>query len=109
MRPGDHCEQAQKSRSQAAANDGPQQPANVEAGRAQHRVNRIAIGTLQPTAIHAVVELGVADGRLDRLATLQPTPLQWREALALAAMDEGRRRHFHVDAAESEIDRAGRY
>jgi hypothetical protein len=39
--------------------DGAQQPADVEARRARHRVQRITLGSLQPAPVHAVIGLEV--------------------------------------------------
>lgn len=56
-------------------NDGPRQPSDVVALRTDQCAQRIAERTLQPATIHAVVCLGVPDGRLDGLATLEPASL----------------------------------
>ena len=42
---------------------------------AQHRMQRVTTAAAQPAAVHPVVALGVADGRLDRLAPLEPASL----------------------------------
>jgi hypothetical protein len=44
--------------------DGAQQPADVEAGRAQHGVQRVALAAFEPAATHTVVVLGMTDRRL---------------------------------------------
>jgi hypothetical protein len=51
-----------------------QQRADVEACPKQHGVQRVALGTLEPTPIHAVIGLGVAGQRIDSLALLDPNP-----------------------------------
>ncbi len=56
--------------------------------RAQHCVQRIAVRSLQPAPIHAVVVLQVSDGRLHRLASLQPAALLICQAFELAPVDD---------------------
>ena len=51
-------------------------------------MQRVTLSALEPAALHAVIVLGMPDGRLDRLTPLQPTPLAARERAALAAMDQ---------------------
>jgi hypothetical protein len=99
--------QGQQKGSQALGGDGAQQPADVEARGAQHRVQRITAGTLQPAAIHAVIALGVADGWLDGLAALEPLALLRVERLELAAVDDLHRRAGFVDTAKAQIDNGG--
>jgi hypothetical protein len=41
-------------------------------------MQRVAFGTLEPAAIHAVIGLRVADQRLDGLAPFEPRPLPGR-------------------------------
>ena len=60
---------------QAVGGDRPQQPADVEACRAEHCMQRVTTAAAEPAAIPAVVALGVTDGRLDRLAPLEPFAL----------------------------------
>ena len=51
-------------------------------------MQRVTLSALEPAALHAVIVLGMPDGRLDRLTPLQPAPLAARERAALAAMDQ---------------------
>lgn len=67
--------EGQEWRGDAAAGNRPQQPLNVETSRIELRVQRVALGVLQPTAPHAVILLGMADQWLDGIATLEPAPL----------------------------------
>ena len=61
-------QESQKRRLDTAAGDRAQQPAQVVAGGAQHGVQRVTHGARQPAAIHAVVRLRMADGRLQLLS-----------------------------------------
>jgi hypothetical protein len=89
--------QGQHKGSQALRRDGAQKPADVEAGRAQHRVQRIAVSVFEPAAIHAVIALGMADRRLDCLAPLEPLALLCIERPQLAAVNDLYRRAGLVD------------
>jgi virulence-associated protein VagC len=51
-----------------------QQPADVVTRRAQHRMQSVALCTLQVTAVHPVFFLQVPDDRLDRLPPLEQLP-----------------------------------
>ena len=74
---------------------------------AQHRMQRVAVGTLEPAALHAVIVLGMPDGRLDRLTPLQPAPLAARERAALAAMDQCHPANVGIRPPVAQVD-AGR-
>jgi len=80
--------QVQKNRRDAQPGNGAQQPAQVVARSAQHRMQRVTVGALEPAALQSVVVLGMTDGRLDGLAPAQPAALEFRQALDLAAVDE---------------------
>ena len=98
----------QKKGRQPRGGDRPQLPADVKACRAQHRVQCIAGAAAEPAAIHPVVALGVADGRLDRLAPLESATLLRIQRPELAAVDNLHRRAGCVDAAKPEVnDRRG--
>lgn len=67
-------------------------------------MQRIALAALRPAAIHAVVVLGVSDGQLDRLATLEPSALRRGERLALAPMNHLYGRDIVIDATVAQTD-----
>ena len=84
--------QAQKNCAQAKTADGTQEPAEIEPGGTQYRVQCIAFAALEPAARHAVVVLGMPDERLDGLAALEPFALHAGERLVAAAMNQLYRR-----------------
>ena len=59
------CSARKKSRRKAPTGNGPHQPANVVTRSAAQGMQRIAQRPFHPTADHAVVGLGVADGRFN--------------------------------------------
>jgi len=66
----------------------PQQPAQVVACRAQHRIDRISYRPFQPATTHSVIGLQVANYRFDRLSALQPAPLLLGQRFGFAAVDD---------------------
>ncbi len=62
-----HKREDKKSGPGRAGGDRPQQPADVEAGCAQYRVQRISLAALQPAPVQPVVGLDVSDHGLDGL------------------------------------------
>jgi len=66
----------------------------------------IGAAATEPAAIHAVVALGVANGRLDRLAPPEPATLLRVQGLELAAMDDLFGCAGFVHAAEPEVNTA---
>jgi hypothetical protein len=84
------------------------QPADVEPGRAQHRVQRVTRAADEPAAVHAVVALGVTDHRLDGLPAFEPAPLQRGQRLVLAPVDDLHARVVGVHAPVAQVnDRRG--
>ena len=59
---------------------------------AAQRVQCIAGGALQPAALHAVVGLGVTDGRLDGLAAFEQPLVVLAHGLVAAPVDDLHRR-----------------
>src|ERR1700710_1425522 len=82
--PGEH----KKYRRQTQANNRAQQPAQVIARRAQHRMQRIAALSFKPTTSHAMVLLQVANDRFDCLASLEPAPLWVGQRLVFATVNQ---------------------
>ena len=82
----------------------PQQPAQVVACRAQHRIDRISYRPFQPATTHSVISLQVANYRFDRLSALQPAPLLLSQRFGFTAVDD-----FNIgviiDPAVSKIDK----
>lgn len=105
-RHGEHAQQREHRRKKAVevqAHDGPQQPADVVAGRAQHRTQRVAGLPQQPASVHGVVVFQVPNGRLHRLPELEPFALQLGQALELAAVEDLNARVVRVHASESQV------
>ena len=75
--------QERKKALEPLARDGPQEPADVVPLRARHGMYGVACHAGQSVAIHSVIELGVPDCRLDRLAPLEPALLLLGEGLSL--------------------------
>lgn len=78
----------QKQGRQPLGGNRPLQPADVEACRTQHRMQRVTTAAAQPAATHAVVALGVTNGRLDRLAPPEPFALLRIQRFGLAQVDD---------------------
>jgi hypothetical protein len=95
--------QGQQKGSKTLARDGPPQPTDVEAGRTQHRVQRIPLGTLQPASIHVVVQLGMPDGQLYDLTPLEPAALLRIQGLELATVNQLHGCNVMVDAAIAQV------
>jgi hypothetical protein len=69
---------------QAFGTNHPQQPPNVVARRAQHRMELVAQRALQMTAAQPMIGLEVSDHRFDRLASLERLDLERAEPRLLA-------------------------
>lgn len=66
-------------------------------------MDRITLCPLQPAPAHPAAGLRVTDGRLDRLAPLQPAALLLVHRLVAPAVDD-LHRHQVIDAAVAEVD-----
>src|SRR5215831_7946821 len=94
----DAPKQAQRDWPDAQSGNRAQQPAQVEARRAQHRMQRIAGGTLEPAAPQSVILFDVADDRFDCLTALEPLALLLAQRLVLAAVNQFHRAELGVDS-----------
>ena len=82
------CYAHKKSRRKAPTCNGPQQPANILTRSAAQGMQRIAQRAFHPTAIHAVVGLGVADDRFNGLSSFEQALFMGTERLVIAPMDD---------------------
>ncbi len=98
------CSSHKKRRRKAPTGNGPQQPANVVTRSAAQGMQRIAQRALHPTAIHAVVGLGVADSRFNGLATLEQALFMGTERLVLAPVDDLHAWVVGIDPSVAQID-----
>ena len=104
QRTHDHRDEGAKKPAQAQTGDGPQQPADVVARRTAQRVQCIAYRPLQPTPVHPVIRLGVANQRLDGLASLEQSLFMIAERLVLASVDDLHARVVGVHAPVAQVD-----
>ena len=77
-----------------------QQPAEVVARCAQHRVQPVTLLALEMAAVHAVISLEVADDRLDGLAPLEQLSVLLADSLALAPVHD---MHIRVELVDTPI------
>jgi len=90
-RPGSKRKSASAARTKRGTNeaeteDGAHQPAEVEAGRAQHRGQRVSVAPLRQQRSMRWSAFRCPDGRFDRLTTTQPRLLRGRQRLALVSV-----------------------